>query len=58
MFSNSIKYPSCPSEISLGYDELPYKLINVTLLKKDLWAFEIARKMIGSDHITHGEIMT
>lgn len=32
-FPKSTKYPSYSSEISLAYDKLPYKLINITVGK-------------------------
>lgn len=50
IFPNSTKYPSNPSEISLAYDELPYKLTNTILLKNGPWAFEIARNMRVRGH--------
>lgn len=49
-FPKSTKYPSYSTEISLAYDKLPYKLINITV-ENGLRAFETARNMIGRDYI-------
>lgn len=47
IFPNNTKYLLDLSEISLEYGEL----MNTTLLKNVLWAFEMARNMIGRYHI-------
>lgn len=36
---------------TLVNDEVPYELMNNTLLQNALWAFEMARNMIGRWHI-------
>lgn len=51
IFPNSTKYHLDPTEVSLAYDEVPYELMNNTLLINIPWAFEMVRNMMGRWHI-------